>query len=176
MGNCLCWCLLTTASLGCLRKRTGRNASEPICSVVNSKLQPGEGNGSVEPLFPWRRLERSIAGQDTHMSVGGIGARKEPRILPKDNGIGMDRLPGVARMACAESILVNHGRSNHGLQSRRSNRSIGAECRGWKSERFIVVMTVGTTQPHKSKETVLSQRLFEKQRLAESSLEVEHAL
>jgi hypothetical protein len=176
MGNCLCWCLPTTASSGCLRKRTGRNASEPICSAVRSNLQPGEGNGSVEPLFPRRRLERPIAGQDTYMSVGGIGARRKPRILPEDNGNGMGRLPGVARMACVESTLVNHGRSNHGLQSRRSNRSIGAERHGWKSERFIVVMTVGTTQPHRSKGTVLSQRLLNKQRPAQSSEEVEHAL
>lgn len=175
MGNCLCWCLPTTASSGCLRKRTGRNASEPICSVVKSNLQPGEGSGSVEPLFPWRRLERPIAGQDTHISAGGTGARKVPRVLPEDNEIGMGWLPGVARMACAESTLVNHGRSNHGLRSRRSNRSLGAERLGWKSERFIVVVTVGTTQPHTSKGTVLSQRLFEKQRLAQSSMEVKHA-
>jgi hypothetical protein len=65
--------------------------------------------------------------------------------LPEDSGIGMDWLPGVPRMACAESILVNHGRSGHDPRPRRGNHPLGVRCHNRKSERFVVVMTMGTT-------------------------------
>ncbi len=55
------------------------------------------------------------------------------------------------------------------------NRSLGAEHLVWKSERSIVVMTTGTTQPRPSEGAALLQRLSEKQGLAYSSLEVSHA-
>jgi hypothetical protein len=189
MGDCMGRSLPTTAPSGRLRKHrmtevigtpaqvlecAGRNASEPKCSVVTSIPQLGEGTGSVEPMLWWRRLERSIAGQETHESAGGIEAQGVPRFLPEDEGIGMDRLPGVVGMACVESTQMNHGRSGRGLRTRRSNYSLGVECPVRKSERSIVVMTAETTQLRTIEGAVLLQRLFEKQGLTQSSLEVVH--
>jgi len=174
MSDCLRCSLPTMAPLGRLRKHAGRNESEPRCSVVTSNPQLGEGIGSVEPMLWWRRLERSIAGQETQESAGGIEAQGEPRFLPEDDGNGMDWLPGAAGLACVESIQVNHGRSGRGLRSRRGNCSLGAECPVRKSERSIVVMTAETTQLRTSKGTVLLQCLFEEQWPTQSSLEVVH--
>jgi hypothetical protein len=165
MGNCLYRSLPTTGPLGSLRKRTGRNASEPKCSTVKSTLPPGEGYGSVEPFSRWRRLVQSIAGQETLLAAGRIGNQEqETRVVPEDSGIGMDWLPGVPGMACAESILVNHGRSGQDPRLWHGNHPSGVRCRDRKSERFVVMMTVGTTQPRKSEGTALSQCLLEEQR------------
>ena len=73
-----------------------------------------------------------------------------------------EQLPGVAGMACTESNQVNHGRSGYGPWSRQGNLPLGKECRIQKSERLVVVMTPGTTQPWKSEGVVCSQHLFER--------------
>lgn len=105
MGNYLQRSFPTMTPLGCLRKRTGRNEIEPICSVVTDVLSLVKVNGSVEPLSQWRKLERSIAGQETYISAGRLGFQDiKFRILPEDNRSGMGWLPGVPGMACVESI------------------------------------------------------------------------
>ncbi len=105
LGNWICRSLPTTAPIGCLRKHTGCNEMNPNNSVERHSLNLDEVNWSVEPLPAWRRLERFIAGQETHMFGGWLGNQgRKSRFLPEDSGIGMNRLLGVPGMACAESI------------------------------------------------------------------------
>jgi len=174
MSNCLCRSLPTKVPIGHRRESTGRNESEPTCSVVRRYPDSGRDFESVEPLIYRRRLERFIAGQNIHLSVRRSGNQNQSQV-PEDCGIGMGRLSGVARMACAESSWVKHGRSVRDLQSQWSNCSLGTERPAWKSERFVVVMTDGTTQPIESKGTALLQRVFKRQWPGKSSLEVSHA-
>ena len=175
MGNHLRRSLPTTAPLGSLRKHAGRNASEAACSVVMEYPWPGEGTESVEPLGTWRRLERCTAGQDTRMSAGGIGAQGQPRVSPEDRGIAVCWLSGVAGAACVESIRGEAWEIQAWSRSLPGNRSKGTEGHIWKSERSVVVMTTGTTQPCTSEGAVLSQRLCERRWPAYSSWEVLHA-
>jgi len=107
-----------------LRKYTGRNESEPMCSVVRVSIYAGRWFGSVEPFQIWRRLVCSVDRQDFRIPAGGIG-RQKARLLPKVMWMRTDQLPGVAGMACMESNRVNHGRSGSGLCSRRSNPPLG---------------------------------------------------
>jgi len=109
------------------------------------------------------------------MTVGGIGLHGMARLLPKVTKVGAGRLPGVTGMACSESTQVNHGRSRRGHRSRRCNRLSEALRPVWKSERSIVVMTAGTTQPCESEGAVLLQRFLEKEGPVYSSMEVSHA-
>lgn len=130
-----------------------------MCSVVSRPIRPGGWNGSVEPLSEWRRLVRSTGGQESHATAGGIRDRRS-RFLPEGVWSRVERLPGVAGMACTESNQVNHGRSGYGPSSRQGNLPSGKECRIQKSERLIVVMTPGTTQPWESEGVVRSHYLF----------------
>ena len=75
MGDRLHRSLPTMASLGCLRKHTGRNESEPMCSVVTVTIRAGGCLGSVEPLLTRRRLVCSVEGQEFYVTVVGIGNR-----------------------------------------------------------------------------------------------------
>jgi len=169
--------LPTRAPLGRLRKRAGRNANEPTCSVVTCIPRSGGG--------PWEcRASGRMAKTGTfHRGTGhpcdcwGIGARPERIAHPSPEvvGIVVDRLPGVSGMACVESVRSESWEIQTRSRPLPGNRPSGAECSIWKSERSIVVMTAGTTQPRTSEGAVLSQRLYEKRRLANSSLEVSYA-
>ena len=65
-----------------LRKHTGRNESEPMCSIVRVPIRAGGWFGSVEPFQIWRRLECSVDGQEFRIPAGGIG-RQNARLLPE---------------------------------------------------------------------------------------------
>lgn len=148
------------ASIGCLRKHTGRNESEPMCSVVRVSIRAGGWFGSVEPFQTWLRLVCSVEGQEFHITAGGIGTGN-PDFSPRVCVMRTEQLLGVAGMACMDSCRVNHGRSGHGLCSRQSNPPYGKECQIQKSEQLIVVVTAGTTQPCQSEGAVRLQYLFE---------------
>jgi len=152
--------LPTMASTGCLREHAGRNESEPMCSVVREPTQTGGWLGSVEPLRNWRRLVCSAEGQEFCTTAGGIRPPEEAHFYPRVCEMRAEQLPGVAGMACMESIQVNRGRSEYGPQSRRGNLPLGEERRTQKSEQLIVVMTAGTTQPCMSEGAVRMQHLF----------------
>lgn len=145
---------------GCLREHTGRNESEPMCSVVRVPSAPEDD---------WKR-RASLNMAKTGAFSRGTGVLddrrrdrvRKARILPKVTRMRTERLPGVAGMACMEGYRVNHGRSGDGLCPRQGNLSSGKESRIQKSEQLAVVMTTGTTQPCQSEGAVRLQHLFER--------------
>ena len=148
------------ASLGCLRKHTGRNESEPMCSAVRATTPTGGWHGSVEPVRRWRRLACSAEGQEFHTAAGGIRPPEEAHFCPRMCRMRVEQLPGVAGMACMESSQVNRGRPGCSPKSRAGNLPLGKERCIQESEQPIVVMTAGTTKPCQSEGAVHLQRMF----------------
>lgn len=102
---------------------------KPGVAPSDPPSRPGEGIGSAEPLFQWRRPERPAAGQETHARNDGRVDRGWP--VPEVHASGAGRLPGVTGTACEESVRREPWETPDASPDRRGNHASWHERRGW---------------------------------------------
>ncbi len=90
---------------------------------------PGEGIGNAEPLYEWRRLERSATGQETRVPDEGRsnGVYLRPEACASEAG----RFPGVAGMACGEGVRREPWEAPGPSPFRGGNHAIRRGKRAW---------------------------------------------
>ncbi len=118
------------------RNRKDSNANPQAVTRVKPDVassyppsHPGEGFGSAEPLFQWRRLERPATGQETRARDEGRGNREYPD--PEARAVEAGRLPGVTGTACGEGVRREPWETPDASPNRRGNHANRCGMRAW---------------------------------------------